>query len=56
MRKILSISIIALLAGVTVADAQSRNSGPPYGRGYMRCINSGHPADFCQNVSKDFRG
>jgi hypothetical protein len=29
-----------------------RNSGPPYGPCYMKCINSGHPADFCQNVSR----
>jgi hypothetical protein len=33
-----------------------RNAGPLYGRGYMNCINSGHPADFCQTVSRDFRG
>jgi len=32
-----------------------RNKGPLYGRGYMNCINSGHPADFCQTVSRDFR-
>ncbi len=33
-----------------------RNDGPVYGRCYMRCINSGHPADFCQDVSSDFCG
>jgi len=32
-----------------------RNTGAVYGRGYMNCINSGHPADFCQEVSADFR-
>ena len=32
-----------------------RNRGPLYGRGYMNCINSGHPADFCQTVGRDFR-
>jgi hypothetical protein len=32
-----------------------RNSGPIYGPGYMHCINSGHPADFCQNDSTGFR-
>jgi hypothetical protein len=32
-----------------------RNSGPIYGRGYMNCINSGHPADFCENDSVGFR-
>jgi hypothetical protein len=39
------------------ADRRARrNTGPRYGRGYMNCINSGHPADFCQNDSSDFRG
>jgi hypothetical protein len=33
-----------------------RNDGPPYGRCYLRCINSGHPADFCRDVSSDFCG
>jgi hypothetical protein len=28
-----------------------RHSGPPYGRCFMECINSGHPADFCQTVA-----
>lgn len=28
-----------------------RRSGPPYGRCFMQCINSGHPADFCQAVA-----
>jgi hypothetical protein len=32
-----------------------RNRGSVYGRGYMNCINSGHPADFCQTVGRDFR-
>jgi hypothetical protein len=32
-----------------------RNRGPIYGRGFMNCINSGHPADFCQQVGRDFR-
>ena len=30
------------------------DSDPPYGDCYMNCINSGHPADFCQNVSYHF--
>jgi hypothetical protein len=28
-----------------------RNSGPPYGSCYMKCINSSHPADFCRDVA-----
>ncbi|MGA7324998.1 MAG: hypothetical protein WBX25_11070 [Rhodomicrobium sp.] len=32
-----------------------RNRGLVYGQGYMNCINSGHPADFCQAVHRDFR-
>jgi hypothetical protein len=36
-------------------DWHSRwDSGPPYSDCYMNCINSGHPADFCQNVSYHF--
>jgi hypothetical protein len=31
-----------------------RDSGPPYSACYMNCIYSGHPADFCQNVSYHF--
>ena len=50
------ISGISLSALSLTADASPRNSGPAYGRGYMNCINSGHPADFCQDVSSDFRG
>jgi outer membrane lipoprotein-sorting protein len=30
------------------------DSDPPYSDCYMNCINSGHPADFCQNVSYHF--
>jgi hypothetical protein len=30
-----------------------RESGPPYSSCFMKCINSGHPADFCQNVARD---
>jgi hypothetical protein len=30
------------------------DSDPPEGDCYMNCINSGHPADFCQNVSYHF--
>jgi hypothetical protein len=30
------------------------DSDPPYRDCYMNCINSGHPADFCQNVSYHF--
>jgi hypothetical protein len=32
-----------------------RNRRPVYGRGYMNCINSGHDADFCKSLSRDFR-
>ena len=32
-----------------------RNSGSAYGHGFTNCINSGHPEDFCQEVSRDFR-
>lgn len=32
-----------------------RNRGLVYGQGYMNCINSGHPADFCQALHRDFR-
>jgi hypothetical protein len=32
-----------------------KNKGPAYGRGFMNCIKSGHPADFCQEVGRDFR-
>jgi hypothetical protein len=31
-----------------------RTSGPPYGRCFMNCINSSHPADFCQNQAYHF--
>jgi hypothetical protein len=31
-----------------------RNSGPVYSRCYMNCMNSGHPADFCQNDASSF--
>jgi hypothetical protein len=31
-----------------------RNAGPPYGRRFMNCINSGHPADFCRAVGWHF--
>jgi hypothetical protein len=31
-----------------------RNDGPPYGRCFMKCINSGHPADFCRTVPFHF--
>jgi hypothetical protein len=35
-------------------DWQRRqNSGPPYDSCYMKCINSSHPADFCQAVSHE---
>jgi hypothetical protein len=27
-----------------------------YSRGFMKCINSGHPADFCRDVGSDFSG
>jgi hypothetical protein len=29
-------------------------SGPPYSRCYMNCINSSHPADFCEDQSPHF--
>ena len=36
-------------------DWRSRwDSDLPYSDCYMNCINSGHPADFCQNVSYHF--
>jgi hypothetical protein len=31
-----------------------RNDGPPYSRCFMKCINSGHPADFCRTVPFHF--
>jgi hypothetical protein len=32
-------------------NGHRRNMGPPYDSCYMNCINSSHPADFCQAVS-----
>jgi hypothetical protein len=34
---------------LTKAETKSRNSGPPYGDCYLKCINTGNPADFCQH-------
>jgi hypothetical protein len=31
-----------------------RNMGPPYGPRFMNCIESGHPADFCQAAGWHF--
>jgi hypothetical protein len=30
------------------------NSGPPYSDCYLKCINSGNPADFCQSNAKSY--
>jgi hypothetical protein len=87
MRKIIGISVVALLAGIAGAEAQSqapqgtgnqsgnspvitgtgannvpsaaqskdrRNSGPPYSDCYLKCINSGNPADYCQDRAKSY--
>jgi hypothetical protein len=82
MKSIISISAIALLAGIASTNAQSqvpnrtsdskaarsvaasvreriywrarRNSGPLYSRCFMNCINSGHPAFFCQDDASSF--
>jgi hypothetical protein len=31
-----------------------RDSGPPYSRCYMNCVQSGHPGDFCEVASYHF--
>jgi hypothetical protein len=59
-------------SGGTVAQAQYQRRGDArryaryrrgwrgrrgvYSRGFMNCINSGHPADFCRDVGSDFSG
>jgi len=35
--------------GPTEAEAKSDHSGPPYGDCYLKCINTGNPADFCRS-------
>ncbi len=44
-------------ASSSAQQQQSRareNEGPPYSSCYLKCINSGDPADFCQLNSKDY--
>lgn len=37
------------------AESKSRtNLGPPYDACYLKCINSGNPADFCQHNAKSY--
>jgi hypothetical protein len=35
-------------------DSKGRNSGPPYTDCYLKCINSGKSADYCQDTAKSY--
>ncbi len=36
------------------AESKDRNSGPPYTDCYLKCINSGNPADYCQDRARSY--
>jgi hypothetical protein len=36
------------------AEPKGRNSGPPYGDCYLKCINTGNAADYCRDNASSY--
>jgi hypothetical protein len=36
------------------AEPKARNSGPPYSDCYLKCINAGNAADYCQDRASSY--